>query len=73
MGYVTENEIVGLFHFHSTENVLFSPFSDMKDRTYINTAAEILCDKLEAVKVAAIPITPLKLLAVQVEVSLNYV
>merc|ERR1719412_1419792 len=40
---------------------------DMKDRTYINSTAEILCLKLESLEVAKLPISPLKLLAVQVE------
>jgi len=40
---------------------------DMKERTYINNSAEIMCLKLEALEVAKIPISPLKLLAVQVE------
>ena len=39
----------------------------MKDRTYINSTAENLCQKLESLEVAKIPISPLKLLAVQVE------
>merc|ERR1719195_258271 len=40
---------------------------DMKDRTYINYSAELICVKLEALEVAKMPISPLKLLAVQVE------
>lgn len=40
---------------------------DMKDRTYINSTAERMCLKLEALEVSKIPISPLKLLAVQVE------
>jgi len=40
---------------------------DMKDRTFINSSAEKLCLKLEALEVAKIAISPLKLLAVQVE------
>ena len=43
-----------------------------KERTYINNTAETLCDKLEALNVAAIPITPLKILAVQVEVRASF-
>lgn len=41
----------------------------MKDRTFINSSAEKLCLKLEALEVAKIAISPLKLLAVQVEVT----
>ena len=40
----------------------------MKDRTYINSTAEKICLKLEVLEVSKIPISPLKLLAVQVEV-----
>jgi hypothetical protein len=40
---------------------------DMKDRTYINSTAEKICQKLEFLEVAKIPVSPLKLLAVQVE------
>ena len=40
----------------------------MKDRTYINSTAEKICQKLEFLEVAKIPVSPLKLLAVQVEV-----
>ena len=53
------------------EQNLFS-FSDMKDRTYINSTAENLCQKLESLEVAKIPISPLKLLAVQVEVFILF-
>ena len=45
----------------------------MKDRTYISGSAEKLCQKLEALEVAKIPISPLKLLAIQVEVSLELI
>lgn len=41
----------------------------MKDRTYVNSTAEKLCLKLEALEVAKIAISPLKLLAVQAEVK----
>ena len=43
----------------------------MKDRTFINSSAEKLCLKLEALEVAKIAISPLKLLAVQVEVNID--
>ena len=65
-------------NFAICEHCLQLLFLDMKenqtksDRTYINSAAEILCDKLESLNVAAIPITPLKILAVQVEVRLEH-
>jgi hypothetical protein len=35
----------------------------------IDNIAEMLCDKLEALEVHAIDISPLKLLAIQIEVS----
>jgi len=40
---------------------------DIKDRSYINSTAEKICQKLEFLEVAKIPVSPLKLLAVQVE------
>ena len=51
--------------------VSFYSILDMKDRTYINSAAERLCLKLEALDVSKVHISPLKLLAVQVEVSIT--
>ena len=50
---------------------LFFVVSDMKDRTFINSTAEKLCQKLEALDVSKISISPLKLLAVQVEVRIS--
>ena len=39
----------------------------------IDDIAEMLCDKLESLEVHSIKISPLKLLAIQMEVSLNII
>ena len=58
-----------MFNFHPTQKVSksndFFYLLDMKDRLCFGK----MCLKLEALDVAKIPISPLKLLAVQVEVS----
>ena len=59
-----------IFRYYINEASFYS-ILDMKDRTYINSAAERLCLKLEALDVSKVHISPLKLLAVQVEVSIH--